>query len=284
MKLSVELSALTDKFGDFKAVELAKKAGFDAVDYSFYWNNEKEEVLGDTYIEYAKKLREHLDAVGIKCNQAHAPFSMGYGCAFNTSDKKYLWLTHAIESAAILGAENIIVHALTVPKGVNFESYNIDYYKSLIPYCEKFGIRVAVENLFAVDTKRKRLIGKLGSPEELSGIVEKIASPWITACVDVGHASLTGYEPEEFIEKMKPGMIKALHIQDNDYVSDRHVVPFTGEINWSAVMAALKNVGYDGDLTFEIFNFLKKLPDALIPDGLSFAASVGRYLISLSDN
>lgn len=41
MKLSVELSALTDKFGDFRAVEPAKEAGFDAVDYSFYWNNEK---------------------------------------------------------------------------------------------------------------------------------------------------------------------------------------------------------------------------------------------------
>lgn len=224
-----------------------------------------------------------MDAVGIVCNQAHAPFSLGYGCAFDTADKKYLWLTHAMESAAILGAENIIVHSLAVPKSVNFESYNIGYYKSLIPYCEKFGIHVAVENLFAVDTKRKRLIGKLGSPDELNSIIEKLASPWITACVDIGHAALTGYEPEDFNEKMQPGTIKALHVQDNDYIADRHVLPYSGDINWPAVMAALKNVGYDGDLTFEIFNFLKKLPDALILDGLCFAASVGRHLISMAD-
>ena len=92
-------------------------------------------------------------------------------------------MTRALESASILGAKNIVVHSITVPDGVDFEKYNIEYYKSFIPYCEKFGIHVAVENLFSRDNKRKRINGKLGSPEELSGIVEKINSPWIVACL-----------------------------------------------------------------------------------------------------
>jgi sugar phosphate isomerase/epimerase len=281
MKLSVELYTISDRFGDYKAIDMAKEAGFDAIDYSYYWNNEKEEILGVTYKEYAEKLRIHLDETGIECNQAHAPFSLKYGCVFDISEQKYLWLVHSLESAAILGAENIIVHSIMVPKGVNFEEYNINFYKSLIPYCEKFGIHVAVENLFAIDNKRKHLIGMLGSPEELNRIVEKINSPWVVACVDIGHASLTGYEPEEFIDGINPCILKSLHVQDNDYISDRHIIPYTGELNWEAIMTSLKKIGYNGELTFEIFKYLKKFPEALVLDAMKFAVSVGKYLVSI---
>lgn len=281
MKLSVELSALTVKFGDYKAAELAKDAGFDAIDYSYYWDGENETVLGDGYREYAKNLRAHLDKIGIACNQAHAPFSLKYGCAFDTSDKNYLWLVHSIESAAILGAKNIIVHSLAVPQGVDFEAYNLKYYKSLVPYCEKFGIHVSVENLFSYDSKRHYYKGRLGSPEELNRMVEKINSPWINACVDIGHAALTGYEPEDFIAKMSSNVLKALHVHDNNYLADSHIIPYTGELNWDAIMKSLKNIGYDGELTFEIFCYLKKFPDVLVPDALKLAVSIGRHLISV---
>ena len=281
MKLSVELYTLAQRFGDFKAVEIAKKAGFDAIDYSYYYDKECDDVLGDGYKEYAQKLREHLDEVGILCNQAHAPFTFKYGMEKNISEQKYLWMVHALESASILGARNIVVHSITVPEGVNFEEYNIEYYKSFIPYCEKFGIHIAVENLFARDTKRKRLTGKLGSPAELNSIVEKINSPWIVACVDIGHAALTGYEPEAFIKGMNPNILKALHVQDNDYIDDRHILPYTGELNWEAIMSSLKKADYTGDLTFEIIKYLDRFPDELFSEVLKFSALVGKHLISI---
>ncbi|MBP3337034.1 MAG: sugar phosphate isomerase/epimerase [Clostridia bacterium] len=281
MKLSVELYTLAQRFGDFNAVEIAKKAGFDAIDYSYYYDKECDDVLGDGYKEYAQKLREHLDEVGILCNQAHAPFTFKYGMEKNISEQKYLWMVHALESASILGASNIVVHSITVPEGVNFEEYNIEYYKSFIPYCEKFGIHIAVENLFARDTKRKRLTGKLGSPAELNSIVEKINSPWIVACVDIGHAALTGYEPEAFIKGMNPNILKALHVQDNDYIDDRHILPYTGELNWEAIMSSLKKADYTGDLTFEIIKYLDRFPDELFSEALKFSALVGKHLISI---
>lgn len=280
MKLSVEIYELIKKFGDYKAVEIVKEAGFDAIDYSYYWDNENERVLGDNYREYAENLKRHLDKTGIVCNQAHAPFSLKYGTAFDISEPEYLWLVHSLESAAILGAKNIIVHSVGVPKGVDFEEYNFNYYRSLIPYCEKFGICVSVENLFSYDSKRHHLIGMLGSPEEINRIVERLDSPWINICVDIGHASLTGYEPEDFIGKINPKFLKALHVQDNNYMEDKHILPYTGDLNWEAIMTSLKNVGYDGDLTYEIFGYLSRIPNDLIPDALKFALSVGKYLIA----
>ena len=100
-----------------------------------------------------------------------------YDLEKDVAEQKQLWMVRALESASILGAKNIVVHSLNVPEGVSFEEYNIEYYKSFIPYCEKFGIHVAVENLFTRDQKRKYLKGKIGSPEELNNIVQKINYP-----------------------------------------------------------------------------------------------------------
>lgn len=49
MKLSVEAYAVTRKLGDAEAFRAIKNAGFDAVDYSYYWENETDTVLGDGY-------------------------------------------------------------------------------------------------------------------------------------------------------------------------------------------------------------------------------------------
>ena len=46
-------------------------------------------------------------------------------------------------------------------------------------------------------------------------------------------------------------------------------------------MKALRETGYQGDLTFEIVLYMKRIPDALIPDALKFAHRVGEHLVSL---
>lgn len=284
MKLSMEIYTVAERFGDMRAVELIKEAGFDAIDYSYYYKKECDEILGDGYRQYAQEFRAHMDRVGIACNQAHAPFSFKYGLRTDPSEGKYLSLIRALESASILGAKNIVVHAITVPEGVDFVEYNIAYYKSFIPYCERFGICVAVENLFRRDKITNQIFGKLGTPEELGGIIKAIASPWIVACVAVGHATLTGNEPQDFIAGMDREALKCLHVQDNDYIGDRHLFPYSGKLNWSEIMTALKKKGYDGDLTFEVVKQIDLYPNELIPDALKLANAIGRHLISIYES
>ena len=284
MKLSMEIYTVAERFGDMRAVKLIKEAGFDAIDYSYYYKKECDEILGDGYRQYAQELRAHMDRVGIACNQAHAPFSFKYGLRTDPSEERYLSLIRSLESALILGAKNIVVHAISVPEGVDFVEYNIAYYKSFIPYCERFGICVAVENLFRRDKITNQIFGKLGTPEELGGIIKAIASPWIVACVDVGHAALTGNEPQDFIAGMDREALKCLHVQDNDYIGDRHLFPYSGKLNWSEIMTALKKKGYDGDLTFEVVKQIDLYPNELLPDALKLANAIGRHLISIYES
>jgi len=286
MKLSVESYTLMQKLGDFKGLEAIKKAGFDCVDMSYYWLNENSPLLGDGYKEYAFLLRSHLDALGLVCNQAHAPFDVKYGEAFDVSNPHYLAVTRAIESASILGAKAIVVHSIGLKKDSQIffdRAYNLAYYKSLQPLCEKLNISIAVENLFDFDDKRRHYQGRLGKAAELCEFIRELNSPCFVACVDVGHAAMAGNEPESFLSGMDGTLLKVLHIQDGNYREDCHTLPYLGEFDWTAIMQALKRIGYQGELTFEIIKFLKHVPEELLLDALCFAEKIGRHLISIFD-
>ena len=280
MKLSMETYVPCMKFGEKAGLELIKNAGFDAVDYSFYGDCHPSEVLNDGYREHALKVREYLDEIGLECNQAHDPFRMQYGDEFNMENIKFRELVHAIEAASIMGAEHIVVHSLAVPFGIDVMEYNEKYYKSLEPYCEKFGIKIAIENLFEADRKCGCFRGRIHTPQLLREMIERLASEWFTVCVDVGHCAITGIEPADMIRSLDKNILGALHIHDNDYKEDRHLFPYQGEFNWDEIMKALKDIDYQGDFTLEILSPLLKYSNEFIPDLVAFAAKTGRYLIN----
>ncbi len=277
MRLSIE-GWIRNRVGDIAAFEMIKAAGFDAVDYSFYWPKAGMEMLDGDYAAYARTLRRHLDAIGLVCNQAHAPFDLRYGEPWEMSCPAYRNIVRSMEFAAILGAEQIVVHSLGVPRGVDVMAYNEAYYKSLEPYCAQYGIRIAIENLFEEDKKRRTHIGRIGTAALLREMLSRLDSPWFVLCVDVGHAALSGTEPEDMIRALDTHCLRALHIQDTDYLKDCHIPPYMGLLNWDEIASALREIRYQGDLTLEVFSYLLHMEDALLPDALHMAAKIGRHL------
>ncbi|MBR7099002.1 MAG: sugar phosphate isomerase/epimerase [Clostridia bacterium] len=284
MKLSIDNGMLLLRFGAFESMKMIKDAGFDCVDMTYYMSPIDSPLLNDGYREYALKLKEHLDCLELECNQAHAPFVFTYGDRFTLDDPHYRAIVRSIESASILGAKEIVVHSVghRLGEAILFDrAYNLAYYRSLIPYCEKFGIRAAVENLVEQDRTNGGYVGRLGTPQELSEFVEELGSPCFCACLDTGHASLSGIKPEDFVVGMSQDLLRVLHVHDGDYLGDRHTLPYLMDFDWKKIMSALKQIGYDGELTFEILNYFRSIPLELIPASLRFAERTGRYLIDL---
>ncbi len=288
MQLSIETYALRRRYGDFEAARLISQAGFDAMDYSAYWY-ENSPLAGDDYRDYALRLRAHIDSLGLVCNQSHAPFAMKYGSPFDFTCPEFRDVTRAMEVASILGAKQIIIHSIAMPTELKEDTEAthecaMGYFRALLPYAEAFGIRIAVENLF-IRHKEKFIYSKrLNTPETLSRVVRELDSPWVTACLDMGHAAMVGYEPEDFIRGMERGLLGAVHIQDGDYIEDRHTVPYVGQYHWEEIMKALAETGYTGELTFEVYKLYQNLPDAAIPHALKMAEAVGRHMIELFEN
>ena len=283
MQLSIDNGMLIARFGVFESARMIKEAGFDCVDMTYYMSPLDSPLLNDGYREYAIKFKEYLDELGLECNQAHAPFVFAYGDRFSLEDPHYRAIVRSMESAAILGAKVIVVHSVGHQQGNDIlfdRAYNLDYYRSLIPYCEKFGIRIAVENLFEYG-QNGEFVGRLGTPEELSEFVSELDTPAFCACLDTGHASLTGVKPEDFIAGMSADALQVLHVHDGDYLGDRHTLPYLMDFDWHKIMGALKKIGYNGELTFEILNYFRNIPKELIPEALRFAERTGRHLISV---
>ena len=280
MKLSIDTLVMRRTFGEEEAFRLIKEAGFDAVDFSFIGLHDRADMLGENYAEYARRTRATLDKYGLVCTQAHAPAPDIYGKNFDESEIMWMEVVRAMESAAIMGAKQIIVHGPKVPEGVNDFEHAVRYYKSLVPYCEKFGIRIAIENLGTKDEARGCTVARFGTPEVIYKLLKVLDSPWFVICVDVGHAGYgVGPRPEQLIEGLDNQVLRCLHIHDNDCRQDGHALPFTGNLNWEKITAALKKIDYQGDFSFETITYLRKFDDELKFEALKFAGIVGRYLI-----
>ena len=281
MLLSIDTSSLRNIFDDETALKMIKEAGFDGVDYSMFYATAERDMLDDNYIEKAYKVKELLKELGLVCNQAHAPFSFGLSNKFDLSDYEYLRIVRSLEFASIINAKNIVVHAIKndIPEDFDFENYQLKFYNSLIPFCEKFNINISVENLAG------RLIGTgkrfpvFIDPAVHNEFVRKLNNKHFNICLDVGHSSFMGYNPEDVIMGLDNKLLKIVHIHDNDFKSDSHLLPYEGDINWDAVTTAFAKSGYNGDFSFELEGFIKKLDKDLIPDALKYAVNVGRFLI-----
>ncbi len=290
MKLSTDFYEFRRIFGEKEGFKVIKNAGFDAIDFSYYWldDKEKNEILGENYKEYAEKIKIMLAECGLVCNQAHAPFEFSAeNDSMDISNKHFSEVAHAIESAAIMGAEHIVIHSLRVPEGMDFTETNLTYYKSLEPYCKESGIKIAVENLFGqpYDNEKKVYLGRrFATPEEMNEFISLLDSPYFVCCTDVGHCTITGIMPEDYIAGMSGRVLRCLHIQDNDFEDDIHTLPYLGKIHWEKVMKSLKKIGYEGDLTMEIFGFWHRFDKKLLPKASELAASVGKRLIGIFES
>lgn len=284
MRLVTETGSLEESFSDEDCVRILAGAGFDAMDWSFFSMLSGKTVwCGDSWKEHALRVRETAKECKIGFSQSHAPFPSSKGEEpFDT--EIYGRILRSMEAAAFLGAKHIVVHPrqhLDYAKNrARLWEENVAFYRSLIPYCEEYGIRVCMENMWQYDSKRHYIVDSVCSqPEEFCGLLDEVDSPWIAGCLDIGHAALTGVDPADFIRAMGKKRLAALHVQDVNHVEDCHTLPYLQKLDWESVAAALGEIGYEGDFTFEADSFTGAFPAALKPDACVLMAKTGRYLM-----
>jgi len=285
MLLSTEIASLAKKVGEREAIKIIKEAGFDAFDMSLFELNRDENYYlnQDDYVEKAKELRAYADSLDIVCNQAHAPFSSSYG-----DPQKDEWIfgkiIRSMEIAAIMGAKIIVIHPV---QHLNYAEHaeelfhmNMEFYNKLIPYAEKFGIKIAVENMWQENNGAKSITDSTCSRAwEFNKYIDTINSEWVVGCLDIGHVSLIGSDIPCFIKSMGNKRLCALHVHDTNCIRDLHTIPFSQKIDFIAACRALKEIDYKGDFTFEANQYYNNYPVDFLPEAAEFLCKVGRRLI-----
>lgn len=178
-------------------------------------------------------------------------------------------LNKQIEVAHTLGLDAILVVPATVGAdfipGCEIVPYDTawqratDFVSAALTAAKKAGVRICIENVW-----NKFLL----SPLEMRQFVAQFESEWVGVYFDVGNALATGY-PEHWIQILGE-QIGRVHLKDYRRAVgsvDGFVEILSGDVNWPAVMGALRATGYDGWVTAEMIPpipFYKYAPETLL--------------------
>ncbi len=121
--------------------------------------------------------------------------------------------------------------------------YTLDTLRSLRHEAESRGVTIALENV---------LNRFLLSAFEALEMLDRVNSAYVGWYLDTGNVMPLGY-PEDWIATLG-GRIRCVHIKDYDLArpGEAGFCPLgEGSVDWPRVIAALRQVGYEGPLTFE---------------------------------
>lgn len=281
-----QTTSCASKFGEEKAIEIIAKAGFDAVDYCMLDLDKEDYVLNsDSYKAHALKLVEVAKRNNVYFNQGHAVGYIPHENHDIVIKKLIEKNSRAIEISGIMGIRTLVIHPVTFGNYIGREEYvfekNMQYFKGLLPYAEEHGVKLACENMWCSDKRKKVTTGGVcGNPFEHARYIDEINHPLLVACIDVGHCSLSGREASDCI-RVLGDRLGALHIHDNDYLDDMHTLPGLSEMNFGEIMKALKDIDYKGDFTLETDHFFDSLNTIEETEaGMKLAELIGRKLLA----
>ncbi len=284
MILSTQTDYLSRKFGEENAINIIADAGFDAIDLTLFGMKEDTSVFCQSnYKEYAAKLKKTAQSRGLFFNQAHAPFpSSKLDDAYN--DMIFERIVRSIEIAGIVGAKCIIVHPMHhlpyIENADKLKEMNMSFYRSLAPYAKAANVKIALENMWQRNKETKEIIVSACSrTKEFIDWLDSLNDDCFTACLDLGHCGLYGFDAAEMIKGLG-SKLGALHVHDNDYQNDAHTAPYLGKMHWDTICEALAKIGYTGDLTLEADNFFNPFGEVLASSSAKFLHDIGRNLIN----
>ena len=258
MKISTEIGSICKHVSHEKAVEYVAKAGFDAYDFSMSdmvkYNWAKKCVMendsplaGADYLKFVRKIRRVAEDNGIVCNQSHAAFPVAVPEIRDS-------LKRAIECTAEAGGEICVIH----PDNNKSPYENAEMYIELLPFAKEYGVKIATENMWNWNLEAGHSApAACSSHQNFLEHMKAVNDEYFVACVDIGHAELIGLDTSavSMIETLKD-YVQALHIHDVDGINDNHQIPWSLNVNFEAVVKALKRIDYSGYFTLEACSYI----------------------------
>jgi sugar phosphate isomerase/epimerase len=300
MKISVQTGDVVDELGFEKGYELIKKAGFQAVDWNLdhAWKpaDVRKGIYGGNCIfekplaEVIEHYNDELEIIKknkLKIAQAHAPFPCWVREHPAFLDYAIEAYKRNIEYCDYAGCPFLVIHGVSysfadeVNTPEDIYALNKKLYTSLIPTLLENNVTVCLENLF-VSYNSVNYQGCCSDASKAAEFIDMLndlaGSEVFGLCLDTGHANLLHHDFRVIIPQYGK-RIKCLHIHDNNGSKDQHRAPGTGTINWDFFCTALREAGYEGDLSFETFsqtNAASKLDKSLILPWLRLICETGK--------
>lgn len=302
--IGVQTKNVVDDIHPEEGFALLKSAGFSCADFSLngYLLNSSvyRSELNDFFDKSTRELEDFFaphkrgaGAAGITINQMHMPYPI-YVPGADREINEYLRAQVAPKSMAVcayFGCPHIVIHGFKLAHFLGSEELEWQeterFIDSIAPLAKEMGITICIENLY--EGVGGHLVegpccnaGK--AAERIDRLNERYGAEVLGFCFDTGHANIVGIDFESFITRLG-NRLKVLHIHDNDGIADLHQIPFTftrtrenrSSTDWEGFIQGLRNIRFDGVLSFETAPVLTAFPEPLKRNALGLIADIGRY-------
>lgn len=204
-------------------------------------------------LAHTKKLEElaqRIAELGLRVHALHAPF--GHDVDFTDPDSGFRrrsleHLIRAADALQVLGGGLYVIH----PGG---EDHNWVWEResrlarSVEGLTKAWELCRQRELTLVVETPLPHLLG--GQLEDLAWLLNRIPMEGTGVCLDTSHTSLGGL----LFEAIERFAGRLIHVQasDNRGVTDDHLPPGEGVIDWARVVSTLERVSYRGVFMLEV--------------------------------
>ena len=255
-KISI-YSSFTSKIPIEERIASIKEAGFDAVCLDFEKNLEKTETSWINQLCLAEKYDLPVENVHLT--------GCGMSSVWEKGDKGDAVTDRLIQELRDMASLGIKIGVAHVTWGHARPAENLRIglrrYEKAAEVAEKFGVKLALENSVY--------------PEYVRFLLDNLKSPAIGFCYDSGHENAFS-KGENYLDDYAERLF-AMHLHDNDGISDQHGVPMTGQIDWKHTVSQLRrSTLFEHTLTLECV-----LSSSNISEELYNACQVGRKLAAL---
>ncbi|MBQ6803125.1 MAG: sugar phosphate isomerase/epimerase [Clostridia bacterium] len=268
-------------------IDTCAKAGYEILDINLCMAmNPSSPLRTDDWESYVRHIGQYASERGIRFTQSHLPYYDVFGPG--AGDKAPLMeelIRRCIIASATLGVRWAVTHPATFyaawqDMGVSREK-NIEYFEKHLKTAREWGVGIALENDFEYQPGMPQQRIYCASVYELADLCDAFRDEkHVGVCYDFGHAHLTGGFHRQNLNVLGK-RLKAVHVADNHGNADEHLMPFYGTIDWKDAMAGLRDIGYQGELTYEIQEFGRYLPKDLKHLAVEQSILIGQRLIAL---
>ncbi len=295
-KISIATGALQRRFGDMRAIEIAKEIGADAIDFETAYGRWDYRSQGQVYsksddeiCEYFTALRRRADEIGIEIGQTHG--RLASFCRDEEHNAAQL-INARLDcmAASILGAKDVVMHNITTHRmgpettRAEFQEYSEKMFCPIIPMAKQYGVRLATETFG--DSDKYGCVDFFGQMDEFLINYNRIAAmedfaDHFKMCADTGHSNKAmrfGEPTPADCIRMMGKNLTCLHLNDNDTLTDQHKTPGMGTIDWNDVFDALDEIGYKGNYNMELN--LTHYGDKFIVELAEFSVKVLRHMLT----
>lgn len=224
-------------------IDAIRAAGFDCIEASC--GVERDETV---ITQTLKTLKTQCDRAGLDVWSVHIPFSRQEDVANRNEAQRQQMLELSAKylkwGNELLDAQTFVIHPSSEPipdaERPTAFSLCVQSFRQLHEKAKSMNSVLCMENIprtCLANTSREAM-------EILSAV-----APDMKMCFDANH--LLQETPEHFVDGIEKGRIFTTHISDYDWIDERHWIPFEGKTDWTLVMAALVNQGFQGPFLYE---------------------------------